>query len=359
MTSVSTYGTALEQAERLKKMQAQLATLQMQLSSGKKTTRFDGLGMDTIISQRARAKINAFTTYSNNIDTADRRIKLMMNSLNEVAAQTKNVSEAIEIQLQKGEFEMDSVGELAGKVRSIVQDLLNEQDGERYLFGGTQTLEKPMTAAGTMDTYLKVQLQKWIDGTITTDQMMQTYQDRAQLNDTVAGYSASLAGGDTKNVTIRVADHTDIEYTVLANDDSIRNIIAACGMLENIAQTLDKVARDDGDPGSTVTAPGATAQDQADNFYKIFNDIGRTLNASLDGIDKLNYKLSEAQARISQVKASNKEESSVLQGAVDDVENVDPNEIAVKLNALSIQLQASYQVTAMTSQLSLVNFLSS
>ena len=40
-----------------------------------------------------------------------------------------------------------------------------------------------------------------------------------------------------------------------------------------------------------------------------------------------------------------------------DIQNADPYEVGVKLNTLITQLQASYQVTAMLSQMSLVNFI--
>ncbi len=40
-----------------------------------------------------------------------------------------------------------------------------------------------------------------------------------------------------------------------------------------------------------------------------------------------------------------------------DIQNADPYEVGVKLTTLQTQLQASYQVTAMLSQMSLVNFL--
>lgn len=40
-----------------------------------------------------------------------------------------------------------------------------------------------------------------------------------------------------------------------------------------------------------------------------------------------------------------------------DIQNADPYEVGVKLTTLQTQLQASYQVTAMLSKMSLVNYI--
>ena len=51
------------------------------------------------------------------------------------------------------------------------------------------------------------------------------------------------------------------------------------------------------------------------------------------------------------------EEQAILQNQISDVEDVDINEVAIKLNLLQIQVQASFRVTAAIGELSLVNFI--
>ena len=169
MTFVSTLGQSLDQIERLKQTQLSLATLQAQISSGKKTNLFKGLGTDVITSERARASTQQLETYSNNITIADRRIKMMAQSMEQLKTQVENVVNAIQIQTQKGEFEMEAVSDLANKAATFVRDLLNTQDGDRFLFAGAESRTQPITDNGTMDTYMQFQLGEWVNGNIDTD----------------------------------------------------------------------------------------------------------------------------------------------------------------------------------------------
>ncbi|MEC7028907.1 MAG: hypothetical protein VXW91_04470, partial [Pseudomonadota bacterium] len=195
MTFVSTLGQSLDQIERLKQTQLSLATLQAQISSGKKTNLFKGLGTDVITSERARASTQQLETYSNNITIADRRIKMMAQSMEQLKTQVENVVNAIQIQTQKGEFEMEAVSDLANKAATFVRDLLNTQDGDRFLFAGAESRTQPITDNGTMDTYMQFQLGEWVNGNIDTDELISSYRDPDQLNDTLVGYSATLSSG--------------------------------------------------------------------------------------------------------------------------------------------------------------------
>ncbi|HIF24840.1 MAG TPA: hypothetical protein EYG18_09880 [Micavibrio sp.] len=358
MTFVSTLGQSLDQIERLKQTQLSLATLQAQISSGKKTNLFKGLGTDVITSERARASTQQLETYSNNITIADRRIKMMAQSMEQLKTQVENVVNAIQIQTQKGEFEMEAVSDLANKAATFVRDLLNTQDGDRFLFAGAESRTQPITDNGTMDTYMQFQLGEWVNGNIDTDELISSYRDPDQLNDTLVGYSATLSSGSAKSVYVRVDEQTEIDFTVFANDPGLRDMLVALEMTANIDQVLDEVALDpDDDPLNTTTAPGADKAEQNDNFFNFFNDLAKMMNQGLDKMEQTLYSLSQDQAQISQIQEGHEIEKNIMADTIADVEDIDLNEVAVKLNALQVQLEASYRVTATLSQLSLVNFL--
>lgn len=358
MTFVSTLGQAIDQIERLKQTQLSLATLQNQISSGKKTNIFKGLGTDVIASKRARADMQQLEAFNNNITIADRRIKIMTNSMQEIKNQAESVVNAIQIQTQKGEFEMEAVSDLANKASDFIRDLLNSQDGDRFLFAGAETRQQPVDNSGTLETYLQSRLEEWTTGTIDTDELITSYRDRTALNDTVTGYSATLTSGNAKNVYVRVDEQTEINYTVFANNDGLRDVLVAMEMTAQIDTVLDEVALDpDDDPLNTVTAPGADKAEQNDNFFNFFNDLARMLNSAIDKIDNNLYSLSQDQAQITRIMDAHEVEQNVLQDTIADVEDIDLNEVAVKLNSLQTQLEASYRVTATLSNLSLVNFI--
>ncbi|PJB70839.1 MAG: hypothetical protein CO093_06795 [Alphaproteobacteria bacterium CG_4_9_14_3_um_filter_47_13] len=357
MTLVSTLGQSLDQVERLKVMQLQLASLQTQIATGKKTQLFKGLGTDVIASERAREGISRLDNYINNIDIVDRRLKLMIGAMNEMKNQAESVLNAIEIQTQQGEYEIGAVSNLARNTASFLRDLVNTKDGDRYLFGGSETTTAPLSNTGTMQTYMVTQLTSWTNAAIDTDQLVSSYNDRMALTDTIIGYSAPLSSGTAKNVYVRVENMTEIDYTVYANSGGMRDIITGVNMMAQIDQVLDKVTLESGDPVGTVTAPGATKQEQNDNFYQFFNDMAAMLNRALDSMDSELYALSQSQAQISKIKESHKLDKNIFADIINQVEDADMNEVAVKLNSLQIQLEASYRVTASISSLSLVNFL--
>lgn len=362
MAFVSTLGQALDQVERLKTLQSQLGTLQTQLTTGKKTDIYKGLGTDVITSKKSRAEFNALDNYLNNITVADRRIKMMMNTIGEIRTQAEGLLGSMELQTQTGEYEMSTLGSYAENLDEFINNLMNEKDGDRYLYTGASTMEKPLTNTGGLDTYTTKQVTDWVNGTITTDQLMDSYKDRTQLNDTIIGYSPELTSGQTKNVTIRVDDNAEVDYTVKANADPFRNILVAVSMMKNIDKVLDEVTVDLDDtlppgPGSPVVPPGADNAERNENFYRVFNDITVMLNQALDDLDKESFKLSQAHAQITRIGENHKVEKNMLASTIDNVENVDINEVALKLNTLTIQLEASYRVTATVSSLNLAQFL--
>jgi flagellar hook-associated protein 3 FlgL len=357
MTFISTLGQSLDQIDRIKTTQLNLADLQQQVSTGKKTQLFKGLGTDVLGSKRARTDLAQIAEFDRNITIGDRRIKLMIQSLSQIKVQAENVTNAIQIQTQQGEFEMESVSDLAQKANVFIKDLINQTDGDRYLFGGAETRAQPISTSGTLDSFNRGRLDDWVNGTISTDDLVNGYRDKAVLNDTLVGYSAELTQGTSRNVFIRADEFTEVDYTVFANDPAIRDIVAALSMTGQIAEVLDEVTLEADDPASTVTAPGASQQEQNDNFYQMFNDLSAMINQAIDNIDRRVSDLSQNLAQIDSIKNAHTLEKNILEQSVDDIENVDINEAAVKLNALQFQLEASYRVTATLSQLSLVNFI--
>ena len=256
MTFVSTIGQSIDQIERIKVTQLQLADLQQQIATGKKSQTFAGLGTDIIASKRARENFTKLDNYVNNIDIADRRLKMMVEAMTEFKNQAEAVLNAIEIQTQQGEYEIEAVSDLARNTATFLNDLINTKDGDRYLFGGSETKSAPLGSTGSMQTYMKTQLNSWLNAGIDTDQLIASYRDQTQLTDTIIGYSAPLSAGTAKNVYVRVEDHTEINYTVFANQDGMRDIVAGVNMLAHIDQVMDEVTLDPDDPVGTITAPG-------------------------------------------------------------------------------------------------------
>ncbi len=528
MTGVSTLGQALNRINLLGDQNKLLNALTTQLSTGKKTQEFSGLGNDILTSKRARAGVNSVETYLDNISSADRRMKLMTTGIEEFQAQAKNIWELMiglgqeslhddradiiyglqtvdgtqnlsgfgsigalvaanapeldppndsfevtfsdpddsssfvtitvdisdaaaaagagnaqielvnymntllaavpggvpaalnanivalgtgEISFQgtanitisnqnnttissagmsalglsPGQYELGpeyeiginnanldvelaTIKDAANDLYDFMVDLLNTEDDGRYLFGGADTLTKPITDTGALTSKVNALLSGWKDGTLPTNaSLISAYsartfsQDPNAITDTTIGYSATLTNGNAGKVFVRVKEQSEIDYTVLANEDPFRDILVALSFIKSDEFTpIADVYAEPYTPGDVPIkegAPGANLQEMKDNFYAIFNPLTTSVNRAIDEADKARFRVESDRARIDSIKQSYIQQRALYQTTIADVEDADLTDVAVKIQTLQVQLEASYTVTARVSELTLVNFI--
>lgn len=346
MTFISTFGQSQDQISRLNSLQLQLGTLQTQVATGKKTQLFKGLETDAVITKRARADFKKLDSYLQNIDRANVRINQMTNALSAIQKQVNTVIDSVVNQTQKGEVELDFIRRSAENTFNFVLDSLNLKDGDAYIFTGSDTSTKPLANTGNLDSYFADLNAEWESGTLTitppNTTIAEEYISRYQnIPEVTLGYAGTLK--DAKQVYVRADDALEVNYTVMANNQAFKDIISSVTALKNISN-LD-------------SAPGATEQERQDNFFAVFNSIASKLTKAVDALDTERFTLSTSQVQLNNVKQNHTYEKNVLLNTISNIENVDMNEVALKVTALNTQLEASYQVTALVSRLNLASFL--
>ncbi len=398
MTGVSTLAQALRQIENIGNQQKLFGQLSEQLASGKKTQKFSGLGTDALTSLRSRASLTSIDIYMTNIKRADTTIGLSLTAIEEYQEQanefndtlinfvqegshqlgdkifyddpaTTNVVETIHVGNTSSKLDADiqAVKDHASNLSTYLTELLNTKEGDNYVFSGADTLEQPIKNTGTLDAAINTLITEWKNGTITTDELIADIEDRSAFNgnpnaltDTIIGYSATLSSETAGKVFVRADENAEFDYTILANEDSLRNMIVALSVLknDNLYPIVD-VYEDGNYPGTPDAqgAPGATATEQQDNFYELFNRLTQIVNESVDEIDQTRFRVENVRVQMNKTQQSHQAEKNLLQNTVSDIEDVDMNEVALKVSILQTQLEASYSATAISRQLSLVNFL--
>lgn len=411
MTGISTYGQALDLIDRVKTQQSQLNSLSLQLSTGKKAQRFSGLGNDLMTSKRARADFKSLDKYINNIDNAERRIDLMLIAIDEFKEQAENfasslveysqeginqegelilyddpatpgVNEADRVGYTEGDPKGDgvSVQSLAANLFDFMNDLLNTRDGDSFVLGGSEAQTQPIDNNGLLESAITNAIDNWKDeaapGNITNAQLIADLWDGQSspanpdaINDSVVGYNAQLTSGNVGKVFVRVNDTAEVDYTVLANERPFRDIMVGLAYMksENLWPIVD-VYNEPYTPGDPVAtdpdtgrplrgAPGADTDAMQRNFYEVFNAVAERVVQALDDIEDLRVDLENARVQIRETRAFHKTQQTTLNEIISDVEDADINEVAVQINAISTQLDASYRVSARIQQLSLVNFI--
>lgn len=373
MTTVSNLAQSLSLVRRIETQQSSLDTLASQLATGKKTQTFRDLGVDGIVSKRARAKISSLDTYISNITKADRRIQQIDLTVKEFQNQTEILIDSLALAPQEGDYaDFETIQALAKNVFNFLVDLVNEEDSDRFLFAGGDGSTSPLTDNGLLESFLGDFLPdetdltnppltssgafgQWGSGTITTEEFIAAYRG---IDDTTLGYSSTLSSGTAGKVFARVDDDKELDYTLLGNAEGFREIIIAVGVLKDMPPPEYA-------PGALNDATATTFPDdeppfppteKQENFYQVINDLAKMM---VDGVDKLNderFQLAQVQVQMSKIEESYIFEKKTFADVVSEVEDVDITEVATRINLATIQLEASFSVTAAISQLTLVNF---
>src|SRR5947209_19347979 len=138
-------------------MRSQLADLQRQLGTGKKSTTYAGLGLDRGLAVGLRAKLAALSGYADSVTQVGVRISVQQTALSQIQAIGSTAKSASLTQ----PFDLDSSGLAATQRAAMTQldevlGLLNTPAGDRYLFSGragdkpaTDTLDNILNGDGT------------------------------------------------------------------------------------------------------------------------------------------------------------------------------------------------------------------
>jgi len=148
MTVASINGRSTQMLQSLVNLRAQLDDLTRQISTGKKSDTYAGLGVQRGVSITLRAQLSAIESYDATGQTASTRINLAQTALSSMAKVVTNTKSAM--------FQATNVAGVGGasQVQTTARysldelsGLLNTQVGGRYIFGGRQTDSPPVESA--------------------------------------------------------------------------------------------------------------------------------------------------------------------------------------------------------------------
>jgi hypothetical protein len=160
-------------------------------------------------------------------------------------------------------------------------------------------------------------------------------------SNTISWYLGDDATGNSRATSVaRVDDAITVNYGARANEEGIRWILQNEAVFAAVS--------------FSATDPDARAA-----YYALAGRVGSAMDvpAGTQKIEAIQTEIAGANVSAQAAKKRLAERSPVLQDMIDEVENVSNEEISVKLLALNTRMQASLQVTAMLSQLSLVQFI--
>ena len=158
---------------------------------------------------------------------------------------------------------------------------------------------------------------------------------------TVAWYTGEAGPGLARaSSTARVDQTSTIQYGVRANEQAIRSALQSVAVFASVTMS----------PTSANATALVTALNQ--RVATTLTPQGRQQSLADIGTD-----LASAQVAMKDIAARQSQSKIMLQNLVDQSETVSSDQVATELLALQTRLQASYQTTAMLSQLTLVKYL--
>jgi len=158
---------------------------------------------------------------------------------------------------------------------------------------------------------------------------------------TVAWYTGNSGPGSARaSSTVRVDSSQVVQFGAQANEQAIRQAVQ--GMATYAAVTVSPTAT------NSSAEVAALSQRIATNL---------TPQAGQQTIQDIQTDFATAQGTMKDATARQTQAKTALQNLISGTEGIDQNQVASEILQLQTNLQASYQTTAMLSQLSLVKFL--
>ncbi len=334
ISKVSFLGSTQANIARLKDMNATLTDLQRQIASTKKYDTLAGFGVDATAVQRNRTDLGRVQSYLDNISGLTSRITQMNTAMDSTRDAVMQLIDGITTAVRDSAADIPSLNVIAQNALDFVQDLANLKIDGRYLFAGSDSTSTPFSDDSVLNSNFQQQLSDWRTGTITTAQLTANV---AAMTTADVGMSPGLSASG--QVTMRIGETTELDYTVRADVDGFQDIIKALGFMANMEEPA---------PGDIPTAA------ELDDVIQNIMDIARA------GVEKLDAAATRVGGNfnlLNAVEATHESESAMLQGLIGKLENADTTDVVTQIQALQTQLQASYQVTSIANQLSLINFL--
>ncbi len=334
-SNVSFFAQSISQTNRLNNLRSTLDDLQRQITTQKKHETFSGFGTDSLTLQRLRSSQPLLQSYLDNIDKVSNRMNLMNEAMSTISEMGNQLVTAIHVQSQSGQEGIETINQLAQQSLQFVEDLINQTLDGHYLFAGSDVMSQPFINDTILNSNFKNEVDIWLAGGQTNAQLIATTNGFTSDN---LGLAPGLA--TSGNITARIDQNMDIDYTIKADGDGFKEILRALTFAANLKYP---------DPATDVATPA--------QFDEILNNI---LSIITNGVQEINKTAQQQASKFDLLKSIRKNhisDLSIVTSQIDKMENVDTTTALVTLQTLQTQLTASYQITKIVSELSLVNFM--
>jgi flagellin-like hook-associated protein FlgL len=370
--------------------------LQVQLATDKKAQSYAGIEQDAqrlVSLENRRIQVDRFL---DNISVGTQRIDLMDLGVASIEDMTRDFRSMLTTAVNGPDAFDGDLAKFAADMRLLVGELLNSRDGDRYLFGGGRVDRPPVDLSPpgftdvsliesdgvTVDStfyeayYTQVQgntlpfaagsfyEQIFFDkngvapaGPLPADpdnptlgefvaedpDLWQYYVDRLNSAQMLANPKTDYYQGDGLENVVRADDDLEVTYDLRADLPTFQQLLTALDAVANLpnADTSDPFER-------------AVVLKAMEMLDEVLDPLAGGAAATLD---QLRMELARARDNLTVAQERHEGFFAYAEGVIHDLENIDRNEVIVKLQSQQQVLEASYASLAQVQSLTLLDFL--
>lgn len=329
------------------KLQSELAKANEEIATGRHADVGLELGYrtgDGITLRQERSEIDALIDSNG---TVSLRLNTTKNSLEYVRSSAETFLDSL-LSVPPLERGAETVRDTAKTQLAKFVSELNRSAGGQFVFGGTNTKEKPVNDYfDTPPSPAKVALDAAFFAEFGVTQndpaafAITAVQMDAFLNGAFAtlfndaNWTANWSSASSQNIESRISLTEKVETSTNANETAMRELAMAYTMLSDLGNVgLRKETQD-----------------------IIVDKAMQILGSATYGITKIQAGLGIVEKQVTEANARMATQKNVFDLRVAELEEVDPAEAKSRVDAYTTQIQMSYSLTSQLRQLNLLNYL--
>ena len=337
-----------------------------QASSGLIGNTYAGLGTGASTSLDLRPQIANLQTWNNNIDAANAQMSVSQSSLNSIESIAANFYAQLNNLQGVSSSEIDSVAANARDALNQVVNMLDTQDGGIYVFAGQDTGNPPVPDPDNiLNSGFYTQISNAVANLAVNGAAITANTTFAVADSNAAGTSPFSTWLSQPYATVQASLPTvQVGQTQTA---TIGIPASANGLIPTSPPGPTTIVG--GPPASTgsymrdvlraLATIGSLNSGQANvtGFGDLVQDTRISLNGAISAMNQDIGVLGNTQSSITKTQDQLSDAKTALTAQASSVEDVDMASTLSQISLVQTQLQASYQLIAGQSGLSLVNFL--
>lgn len=351
--ALSTLGVNIMLRNDISDIQARIAKVQHQVSTGKKADRYGDLGTQASLNISLHNDGEKIDGYQQTLSTLKVRLDLMDKNLlaiHDVALDIRTRAFGTQ-PFDTGR--QDLINSARDALTSITEKLQLSVDG-RQLFAGTKTDTAPMldsatilsTVQGLVGTQLGALAVPPAAGTVVPA-IQGAVQDFFDGVNPPTGQptpnSLNFYAGGAKHAGTEIDTGYKLDYSITGDDPAFRDILTGLYMIASTPMPVDPPA-----------APGDISR--AD-FDAVMAAAASKIGSGIDRLDVLTQQNGRNQQIVEDVGTRLDATSTIIKTQINDIEGADVYQASTLLAQLKSQLEATFSITGELRSLSLIDYL--